>query len=1423
MSDGVVFADILAVAQDLVVVRCPQADGAILGVCRMPSAAAMPAATWFTAVDGTTLPLIAHPTAQGLVVEAVIAGTPLAVRILGTGTRTLASEAYPWTAWSRASGPALWPARLAQGTHLLLGLMVVALLLIAISTRRRRSARRCAVRPVGSRRSRSDGSPAPLSAGCWVSAGTASPASRRHPGARMGDAMTNDDLSALTDLVTAVIDILTIVLIGWAAWDALVNRWIAGALKRGITAIAIWTIFSSLIGVAAPAQPLPAELPATLYDASVGPLNAVVNPLLPSGLATGVQPGLNLVAMGVAVSQAIWSGLTGSGIIMVPIACCIIMWAIEVATGGVWVSVGLKALLWTLLFTLAAGPITAQFPTLVLTTAGQLMATVTRAVTALAAPPAVVAAPSAPTWDATTVSTAANSAKAPPWLDSIVAPFIGSCNRSLPPAALQALRAVSYIGEGADGIVSTLYYCDPTGEATDPKGILQLATPRTTSYNLLMVNADPAAWVAAHFTTPDGTVTNGAGITAGFIKLGATADASTGIITAYKQAITESSLKLENQIASLQAQNGSPIAVSILEQQLMGLSKYQPPSVVPISTIPALTVIRSFITSYYAANANAGTILAQVMAADPDAWGELWFYQGNPAALAAANAAAPLGLPPPYPVATPFLGGAGNPVNPNAIVRDEAGVATPSHELSIWHLWDFMRGLITLLVMAVAESGMAGVILLIKVLVFALAPVIVVAAIFLVAGGVFVICLAYPCAAFIALFPGRWSMLLDWSKGVFWVFCWVPIMAVGISMCSFTSSDLVTAAVAILKGLPVIGAPATAAGASAGTSLFGGVGMITGSFLQTLAGLFLIVSSPLAANLVFHPGLHGISSLTGALMRNVSAVASGVAAGPLLAAGGALAAGARGGARGGRIAGRARGLARAMPSLSGAALAGEMANGGAARRLRASLGGGADWAVHTGAAASGALGRWAQAAGADGSLTRALAQGTAALAGRAATGAAVALGAFSDASRLQDGQRRAGVRALFSPTGITSAADRVSQGVSAMMAGDLVAARALAQGKGEHPGDAEERIRASAAALDRARVRRLVQRRRRRTGSWWRCGRGRAGSSAAAGGGRGAAGQRQSPRPARAWRRAPPPPRSASRRRGSRRGAPGRRPPPPRRRARSRGEARACRRRARPRPRQRRSPAGDARGRDLPARAGRGGWRPARPRGPATAASGGGRDGGGRGGGRARPAPAAGAQARPWAGQRAVHHPGARARRAGALGRACGPGAAGAAGRRARTDRSAHGHGARGHGRRGALGGPGAAGPRRRPGAGDRLRHRAAAGGRGHDRGRHARGGDRAQHGGTAGSAPAASPGRRPPPGAGIQRGAGSPWRGGSRRRLCRLPCGARPGRRTAAACSPARAIPAARWCARRWRAPPRRSGSRAPAAVPGRSARAAR
>lgn len=136
MNDGVIFADIVLVAQDLAVVRTPSADGAILGLCRVPSVLVLPGTAWRAAVDGTTLPLIVHLSEEGLIIEAVIDGAPLIVTLMGSDCRSLTPSTYPWTTWSHSISHDSRPAHLAQGTHGLVGILVMVLLLVVIATRR---------------------------------------------------------------------------------------------------------------------------------------------------------------------------------------------------------------------------------------------------------------------------------------------------------------------------------------------------------------------------------------------------------------------------------------------------------------------------------------------------------------------------------------------------------------------------------------------------------------------------------------------------------------------------------------------------------------------------------------------------------------------------------------------------------------------------------------------------------------------------------------------------------------------------------------------------------------------------------------------------------------------------------------------------------------------------------------------------------------------------------------------------------------------------------------------------------------------------------------------------------------------------------------------------------------------------------------
>jgi len=891
------------------------------------------------------------------------------------------------------------------------------------------------------------------------------------------------DVNTVEDIVGAVVDMLTIVLIGWAGWEALFHRNIQGAMKRAVTGIALFAMFNYLAEdlFFTTTQDTSQMNANALYSAALGPMNTTINPILGGGFGQN-QPGLGLITQGFKLSNAMWSGINTYNLIEIPIAFCVIMWAIEIAKGATWLSIGMKVLLWTLLYGIVAGPVTGQFPMFMLNTASSFMASVTTALTNqnTATPPG----PIVPTWDDNNVSLARNNAQCPVGLDGLVAPYIGSCNRSLPQAALAALKSNNYVGEGAPAIVSNLFYTDPTGEATDPKAALQLSTPATNTYQLLYVNANPTAWITNHFLTADGTIMNGAGITVGFIKLGANADASPGIITAYKAAKDASVNQLQLDIAQLQSSNASPIAIQQKTQLKTLIEIYVPPNVVPISTIPAITNIQNYITNYYSTidATRASKIISTIDSTNKDAWGLLWFNSAGKAAMStymtSINSSASM--------STPLMSWAGNPNIQSAMMRDESGAATPNHEFSIWQLGTFIKGLITLIFMSIAETGMAFLVLILKILVYVAAPIISYGALYCLSLGIFILAIAYPCAAFISLFPGRSSILLDWTKGVFWVMTWAPIMTAGIMMCSFNASDLGTAAMAVLKAIPGLGiaasASASAIGTVVGSNNIMGAGLVTDSFMQTIIGILLIFSSPLIANLVFNPGLGGIAGLTASMAKNIGGQVAGAGLAPISAVGGGLAAGAKAGLAGaGKLVSQAaEGLNRSAPALGngtptadGGGSGGSPAGGGVLGRVQASLGGGASWAssatgalrsiedpnwgTSVGATATGALQRAASKVGGEGSTLRSVAEAGAGLGGRLVTGAATALSTMERASSFQGRQQRAGMRAMVNPTGLTPITARGAQATAAAMGGDLETAQSLGQGKGEHISDLDFR------------------------------------------------------------------------------------------------------------------------------------------------------------------------------------------------------------------------------------------------------------------------------------------------------------------------------------------------------------------------------
>ncbi len=137
MSDAVVFAEVVAIAQDLAVVRVPGPDGAFLGVCRIPAATITPVGTWFPDLHQRILPLLVRCSEAGPVAELVIAGTPLkAVLQSGAGERLLPADDYPWDAWNRAAITEPPTSTIVHTTHSLVGVTAIIILLILIAARR---------------------------------------------------------------------------------------------------------------------------------------------------------------------------------------------------------------------------------------------------------------------------------------------------------------------------------------------------------------------------------------------------------------------------------------------------------------------------------------------------------------------------------------------------------------------------------------------------------------------------------------------------------------------------------------------------------------------------------------------------------------------------------------------------------------------------------------------------------------------------------------------------------------------------------------------------------------------------------------------------------------------------------------------------------------------------------------------------------------------------------------------------------------------------------------------------------------------------------------------------------------------------------------------------------------------------------------
>jgi len=860
-----------------------------------------------------------------------------------------------------------------------------------------------------------------------------------------------------------VVDLLTIGLIGWGVWEITVNRNVGGFLTRAVSAIALFSIFNAVVPQmlgTAPSVGGDSTSAKALYDNSVG----LILTKVPGMVGTNTYPGLSLVQKGVDISQAIWSGIVSTKLIFLPIAWCLLTWALEIARGAGWLAIGGKALFLTLLLAIVAGPVNRGLPAEVFKISSTVIAGVCTVIVDPKAEKTKDVQGKPQQWTQMLVGLSSNNAKAPTGLTSLSSPYIGSCERSLTASSLSQLQQANYLGRAADAIVANLWYVSQSPEA-DPKDFLNLATPIENRYDLLFTELEADDFVRRHYMDSDNTVFDAAKSKVGYIKIGAAANPSDIISEEYDRQRQQFIEKLNDTNRQLAETNGNPDIIAANTQRMEAALKYKPPTVLPVSTIPALTKARSFIDNYTDMTLRyKKDVLPKFEALDPDAWTILWLTPAGRTELgkiteAPATPPAGSGAPTPSPEAGKtiyttddyYREWAGNESILNAMARNEQSAATQEPSMSIMNLWQTIKNLIAMFFVALAEGGMALALLLMKLVVLLLAPLALYAGLFMVSVGIFVCCCAYPIAAFMSLFPGRWAILLDWTKGVMWCMTWIPIMLVGISLCEFSAEDIHACINAVLAAIPGFAGykSAVASGVAGGasiTTLFPGFpseymspGLVTTSFISTIVGIFLICASPMVANLVFNPGIAGISSLTTSMISQVAGKVAGAAAVPLLAAGAGAAAGAKA-----LTAGAAK-LTQADQTKKLAAAGGDI--------QRTSPAG-------SGVTAGSGLQSISKALGGSSPGIEAISKASSALqsipgASRVATGVMAGAQAMGGALESQAKRQLQGLKSMLSPEGITPAAARFSQAAAAVVRGDLLGAESFAKGHGEHTSDSD--------------------------------------------------------------------------------------------------------------------------------------------------------------------------------------------------------------------------------------------------------------------------------------------------------------------------------------------------------------------------------
>jgi hypothetical protein len=870
------------------------------------------------------------------------------------------------------------------------------------------------------------------------------------------------------------ITIIAIVLIGMGAWEAIVHRNMGAMSKRVIAGLAIYVIFVPLLKFSYQAPP-PLGNADEIYNSTVGALCSATGG---TTAELGQKPGSLFVEKGVAVSSAIWAGITGSPLIYIPIAWCFIAWALALAKGGTWLDAGGKFVFWLLIWAIVAGPITSGFGMMMLKTGGEIAASV---MTALKPSPNSAVKPVIPP-EVGWINEAKSSAELPAQIKTKTIPFISSVQRALPANEYRTFMNEGALSLQSSKLLDKIYYTSVSGKMEDGSAGIQAAMPHSFQTKYICCDVNVSRYVEENFINNANELVDGKGITVGFISIGK--NAALDIKTKYMALKTTKTAEVDRLI---DANKDNAFLVAKYSVLKLNISRYEPPNERRLNETANLyeDIITSIKDYYLKAHNERPEVLTGRKGADPDALGMLFLTPAGTTAIALANdtintynqaeQAKVLKNPAYIPVllsqitsADPLAEYSKAPPIKEALSINDT-VDTKSSGSSGWNI---VKAFFTLLIQTFAESGMAVGMLLIKVLVLLLGPIIMQLGVFASALGIFILCAAYPLAAYASLFPGRWTILLDWTKGVMWVMAWLPIMFLGMSLCAFNVSDISALATIALNSLPFISGATKVIGSAAGNAVPGifNTGTITESYMLSIMGIGIVMASPMVANLIFNPGLNGIAGLAGMMMQTVGKTVGAGAAG--LAPVGALAGKGAGAALKGIDTITSGKASAAVESISRGVNTGNIGGGGFTESLKRSImrpggrGGGdsqEDGAYEAAVAAKntiqGAVGKVTGSSDPSSSPTLFQRAGNTAASAASSLTTAAAYGgsAMGEEQQRQFGQQIAKLKSMVSTQGPTPLSDRISQAIVAGSQGNILGASSMAQGHGAHVSNSDFR------------------------------------------------------------------------------------------------------------------------------------------------------------------------------------------------------------------------------------------------------------------------------------------------------------------------------------------------------------------------------